>query len=125
MLSPGAVLCLNSFDGVARSAFLLETAGMRSRKSSSPPLTPSTSAGIVRARLSGLLNRSTVARILIVMGPLVITAGCGGGGLGRHMTPAEIKAEQDGERASRQRAYGEATIPPGTKSAAEKAPKHD
>jgi hypothetical protein len=72
-----------------------------------------------------LLNRSTVARIVIVIGPLVFTAGCGGGGSGRQMTPAEIQAQQDTERENRQRAYGEATVPPGTKSAAEKAPKHD
>ena len=76
-------------------------------------------------RTVAMLHSSKLARFAFLVGPFSFTAGCGGGGSGRHMTPAEIQAQQDSERENRQRAYGEATIPPGTKSAAEKAPKHD
>jgi hypothetical protein len=78
-------------------------------------------------RIVGLLHSSKAARVLFAIGSLGFLAGCGDGDVAapgpQAETQADAKAKQDAQRDARQKAYGGATLPPGTKDAAAKLPK--
>ena len=76
-------------------------------------------------RILGLFHRNRVAPVLFLLVALGFAAGCGENA---PATPpggvtADTQAKQDSESAARLKAYGKSGIAPGTKRAAESAPK--
>ena len=76
-------------------------------------------------RIVGSSHSSKLAGLLFAIGLMGFAAGCEGGGgtPDAPVAPAAVQAKQDEERAAREKAYGKSALPPGSKSAAEKAPK--
>ena len=76
-------------------------------------------------RILGLFHRNRVAPVLFLLVSLGFAAGCGdtppAPGAGGVTTDSQAK--QDTESAARLKAYGKSGIAPGTKQAAQSAPK--